>query len=143
MSFSHPLLSFLSCSFELLLFPLLILHFHFSFSYFLLVSHAIENAELTIPNIPPEAVIRDALDCFVELFEGEGVVLLPDIPSGISSLDIISAQQQLGRDSQYHHGMPNSSYSILNSHTHHVISDSNYNTQHSHAHHDMSGSNGK
>jgi hypothetical protein len=41
----------------------------------------------TIPGIPSEMVARDAVDCFLELFELEGISLLPEIPSaGINTI---------------------------------------------------------
>ena len=36
---------------------------------------------LAVPSIPTESGARDAVDCLLELFELEGISLLPELPT--------------------------------------------------------------
>ena len=43
--------------------------------------HLLVEDILAVPSIPTESVARDAVDCFLELFEQEGISLQPEIPT--------------------------------------------------------------
>lgn len=52
------------------------------------VLHVLDTANM-VPGIPSDMVARDAVDCFLELFELEGISLQPDIPAaGINRIFI-------------------------------------------------------